>query len=195
MYCIDACGSIPSHFPPLFPPISPQFPTIFPFSPFFFTTAGSWLIRLRLTPTPATCTTATAITARLSPQYLVQFQYIPFPHSYRQHFFWMLAVVCSTGSANFLCCYYEQPTGADPGQDPTSKVPPPPSADPKMVVQNNGFCGLWRFCFRHTAGGIFFVRPYVCTLKILRILWRIQKWLKSAKKDFDPEPTSGLNLG
>ena len=31
------------------------------------------------------------------------------------------------------------------------------STDPKMVLQNNGFCGRWRFCFRHTAGGIFFV--------------------------------------
>ena len=34
------------------------------------------------------------------------------------------------------------------------------STDPKMVVQNNGFCGRqrrWRFCFRHMAGGNFFV--------------------------------------
>ena len=29
----------------------------------------------------------------------------------------------------------------------------PPSTDPKMGVQNNGFCGRRRFCFRHTAGG------------------------------------------
>ena len=47
-------------------------------------------------------------------------------------------------------------TVANPGQDPTPKggggTPPPPT-DPKMVVQNNGFCGRWRFCFRHTAGG------------------------------------------
>ena len=35
---------VPLHFPP--------FPTIFPFPPFFFTSAASWLIRLRLTPTP-----------------------------------------------------------------------------------------------------------------------------------------------
>ena len=33
-----------------------------------------------------------------------------------------------------------------------------------------------------TAGGIFLVPPYVSILKILRILWRIQKWLKSTKK-------------
>ena len=89
-------------------------------------------------------------------------------------------------------------TRADPGQDPTPKgggVPPPPSTDPKMVVQNNGFCGRRRFCFRHMAGGRFFVGPYVSVLKILRILWRIQKWLKSTKKDFDAYPASGSDLG
>ena len=52
-------------------------------------------------------------------------------------------------------------TGADPGQDPTPKGgggTPPPSTDPKMVVQKNGFCaggardfvlGIWQgkfFC-------------------------------------------------
>ena len=76
-------------------------------------------------------------------------------------------------------------------------TPPPPSTDPKMVVQNNGFCGRWRrrrFCFRHTAGGNL-VRPYVSALKILRILWRIQKWMKSTNRDFDPDPTSGSDLG
>ena len=75
---------------------------------------------------------------------------------------------------------------------------PPPSTDPTMVVQNNGFCGHQRgrrFCFRHTAGGIFFVRPYVSVLKILRILWRIKKRLKSTKKDFDPDPAPGSDLG
>ena len=39
-----------SHFP--IPPVSPPFPLIFPFPPFFFTSAASWLPRLRLTPTP-----------------------------------------------------------------------------------------------------------------------------------------------
>ena len=55
---------IPPHFPPFpsiflhsppFPPISPHFTpffSIFPCSPFFFTSVASWLIRLRLTPTP-----------------------------------------------------------------------------------------------------------------------------------------------
>ena len=51
-------------------------------------------------------------------------------------------------------------TGADPGQDPTPKggYPPPPSTHPKMVVQNNGFCGRRR-CFRHKAGGNFLFDP------------------------------------
>ena len=75
---------------------------------------------------------------------------------------------------------------------------PPPSTDPKIVVRNNVLCRRQRrrrFCFRHRAGGNFFVRPYVSVLKILRILWRIQKWLKSTKKDFDPNPASGSDLG
>ena len=63
--------------------------------------------------------------------------------------------------------------------------PPPPSTDPKIVARNKVLCRRRRrrrFCFRHTAGGIFLVPPYVSILKILRILWRIQKWLKSTKK-------------
>ena len=40
-----------------------------------------------------------------------------------------------------------------------------------------------------------FVQPYASILKMLRILWRFQKWLKSTKKDFDPDPTSGSDLG
>ena len=41
-----------SHFPP-FPPISPISP-LFSISPIFFTSAASWLMRLRLTPMPVT---------------------------------------------------------------------------------------------------------------------------------------------
>ena len=40
-----------------------------------------------------------------------------------------------------------------------------------------------------------FVSPDVSILKILRILWRIQKWMKNTKKDFDPDLTSGSDLG
>ena len=63
--------------------------------------------------------------------------------------------------------------------------PPPPSTDPKIVARNSVLCQRRRrrrFCFRHTAGGNFFVPPHVSILKILRILWRIQKWLKSTKR-------------
>ena len=82
-------------------------------------------------------------------------------------------------------------TGAGPGRDPTPKgggggaPPPPPSTDPKIVARNNVLCRRQRrrrFCFRHTAGGNFFVPPHVSILKILRILWRIQKWLKTTKR-------------
>ena len=62
---------------------------------------------------------------------------------------------------------------------------PPPSTDPKIVARNNVLCRRRRrriFCFRHTAGGIFFVRPYVSVITMLRISWRIQKRLKSTKK-------------
>ena len=63
--------------------------------------------------------------------------------------------------------------------------PPPLSTDPKIVARNSVLCRCRRrrsFCFRHTAGGNFFVRPHVSILKILRILWRIQKWPKSTKR-------------
>ena len=89
-------------------------------------------------------------------------------------------------------------TGAAPGRDPTPKGGGGGSTDPKIVVQNNVLCRRRRrrrFCFRHRAGGNFCVRPYVSVLKILRISWRIQKWPKSTKKDFDPDPASGSGLG
>ena len=68
------------------------------------------------------------------------------------------------------------------GPDPKGGGDPPPSTDPKIVARNNVLCRRRRFCFRHTAGVIFFVRPYVSVLKVLRISWRIEKWLKSTKK-------------
>ena len=33
-----------------------------------------------------------------------------------------------------------------------------------------------------------FFSPYVSILEILRILWRIQKWVKNTKKKIDPQP-------
>ena len=55
-------------------------------------------------------------------------------------------------------------------------------------------------CWRRTfffgpEGENVFVLPYVSMLKILRILWRIQKWVKNTKKHFDSDPTSGSDLG
>ena len=40
----------------------------------------------------------------------------------------------------------------------------PPSTDPKIVARNSVLCRRRRrrrFCFRHTAGGNFFVRPHL----------------------------------
>ena len=95
-----------------------------------------------------------------------------------------------------MACFFRHKGGPNIGSDVWAGFDPggpilvrtrPPSTYPKMVVQDNGFCGRQRrrrFCFRHMAGGNIFVRPYVFVLEILRILWRIQKWLKSAKKGF-----------
>ena len=51
--------------------------------------------------------------------------------------------------------------------------------------------GAGDFCFRQAVGEIFFC----LTLCVYRILWGSQKWMKNAKKDFDPDPTSGSDLG
>ena len=50
------------------------------------------------------------------------------------------------------------------------------------------------FALGKRQGEVFFVRPYVSILKILRILRRSQKWMKNTKKDFDPDPTSKSEL-
>ena len=69
-------------------------------------------------------------------------------------------------------------------QDPIPRAGEGGLCGPRMVLRRDGFCGRWRrrrFCFRHTAGGNFFVLPYVSILKIRRILWKIQ-WVKHTKK-------------
>ena len=89
-------------------------------------------------------------------------------------------------------------TGPDPGRDRSPRGGGGGSADPKIVNWNNVLCRCrrrHRFCFRHMAEGKFFVRPYVSVLKIFRISCRIQKWVKSTKKDFDPDPASRSDLG
>ena len=51
-------------------------------------------------------------------------------------------------------------------------------------------------CFLGTRQGeTFFVRFYLSAPKILRILWRVQKWPKSTKKDFDPDAASAPDPG
>ena len=42
---------------------------------------------------------------------------------------------------------------------------------------------------------VYFFSPYVSTLKILRILWRIQKILKNTEIFLTPDLTSGSDLG
>ena len=57
--------------------------------------------------------------------------------------------------------------------------PPPPLWTPILSHGTMCFVGAGDFVLGIRQGEFFFVRPYVSLLKILRILWRIQKWLKS----------------
>ena len=90
-------------------------------------------------------------------------------------------------------------TGAAPGQDPTPKPPPPPPPPPlqppKWLYRTMGFVGAGDFVLGIRQGEIFLFDPMCLYSKILRILWKIQKWLRSTKKYFDPDPTSGSDLG
>ena len=75
---------------------------------------------------------------------------------------------------------------------------PPPLQTPKWLYGTMGFVGVGGagdFVLGIRQGEIFLFDPCVSILKILRILWRIQKWMKNTKTDFDPDPTSGLDLG
>ena len=49
------------------------------------------------------------------------------------------------------------------------------------------------FCWPAEGEGFFL--PYVSILKVLRILWRLQKWVKNSQKILTPDPTSGSDLG
>ena len=58
-------------------------------------------------------------------------------------------------------CKGQRPIGAAKGKQTNTRAlcQTSPATDSKMVVRNNGFCGRQRrrkFCFRHTAGVIFF---------------------------------------
>ena len=43
--------------------------------------------------------------------------------------------------------------------------------------------------------GLFFFLPCVSIHKILRILWRIEEWVKNTEKNLTPDLTSGSALG
>ena len=69
-----------------------------------------------------------------------------------------LALPCGLRKALALV-WYRHGGQSWSGPDPKGGGYPPPSTDPKMVVQDNGFCGRRRFCFRHMAGGNFLFDP------------------------------------
>ena len=70
------------------------------------------------------------------------------------------------------------------------------------VPASSFYVYFWEDCWRQKSWkrffglpkGKFFVLPYRSKLKMLRILWRIQKWVKNTKKPFlTPQP--GLRVG
>ena len=67
---------------------------------------------------------------------------------------------------------------------------------PKWLYRTMGFVGAGGagdFFLGIRQGENFLFDP-MSTFKILRILWRIQKWMYNTEKDFDPDPTSGSDL-
>ena len=79
--------------------------------------------------------------------------------------------------------------------------PPPPPPDPPKF-SNPSFSRFWgkvlapkapKFFFGLLRGQFFFALGSI--LKILRILWRIQNWMKNTKRILTPDLTSGSDLG
>ena len=82
-----------------------------------------------------------------------------------------------------------------------------PGPDPRVVRggglyrPQNGCTDQWvlwapEILFYAYGRGKCFVLPDVSVLKMVRLLWRIRKRVKDTKKKhFDPDPTSGLDLG
>ena len=69
---------------------------------------------------------------------------------------------------------------------------------PKWLSGTMGFVGArgaGEFVLGIRQGDNFLFDPMCLYSKILRILWRIQKWMKNTKKDFDPDPPSASDLG
>ena len=85
-------------------------------------------------------------------------------------------------------------------QTPSPLQTPPPSRPPKVFEpvllqfaisrKSAGAEGAEKNFGLLREGGL----PYVSILKMLRILWRIQKWMKT-KKYLTPDLTSGSDLG
>ena len=66
-----------------------------------------------------------------------------------------------------------------------------------LVVRNNGFCGRWRrqrFYFKQTAGEIF-LDPMCLYSQYSEFCEEFTKTMTNTKKDFDPDPEVGLDLG
>ena len=97
----------------------------------------------------------------------------------------------------FTLIFWARVTGAAPGQDPTpGGGGGTPLLTPKWLCRTMDFVGAGGagdFFLGIRQGENFLFDP-MSTLKILRILWRIQKWMKNTEKDFDPDPTSGSDL-
>ena len=84
------------------------------------------------------------------------------------------------------------------------QTPPPPPDPPKVfepvflpfeiLGERVGAKGAEIFFLLFLRGYIFF-SPYVSILKILRILWRIQKCLKNTENFLIPDLTFGSDLG
>ena len=86
------------------------------------------------------------------------------------------------------------------------RIPAPPPSRPPPKFSNPSF-SILRFWGKGSAPkapkiffwpflrGYIFFSPYVSILKILRILWRIQKCLKNTEKFLTPDLTSGSDLG
>ena len=68
-----------------------------------------------------------------------------------------------------------------------------PAAD--FLVVATPVAGAGDFVLGIRQGEIFLFDPMCLYSKYSELLWRIQKWLKSTKKDFDPDPASGSDLG
>ena len=74
-------------------------------------------------------------------------------------------------------------------------TPPPSLQTPQWLYRTMGFVGAGDFVLGIWQGEIFLFDPICLYSRYSEFLWRVQKWLKSTKKDFDPDPASGSDLG